>query len=74
MNGKTCGSENDGAAWRSRWSQSTRQHVKSGVVPLLSLEVVNSFLKNDKKIMTDSVHSASDLIMDGRVWAGTMLT
>jgi hypothetical protein len=39
VEGKPCGSENDGAAWRSRWSQSTRQQVKSGPVPLLSLEV-----------------------------------
>ena len=39
VEGKPCGSENDGAAWRSRWSESTRQWVKSGQIPLCSLEV-----------------------------------
>jgi hypothetical protein len=40
LEGKACGSENDGSGWRSRWSESARQRVKSGRVPLCSLEVI----------------------------------
>jgi hypothetical protein len=39
VEGKLCGSENDGTESRSRWSESAHQWVKSGAIPLLSLEV-----------------------------------
>ena len=41
VEGKACGSENDGSGWRSRWSQSGGQWVKSGQIPLCSIEVPN---------------------------------
>jgi hypothetical protein len=40
VEGKACGSENDGSGWRSRWSESTGQWVKSGRFPLCSIEVI----------------------------------
>ena len=39
VEGKACGSENDGSGWRSRWSESSGQWVKSGRFPLCSIEV-----------------------------------
>jgi hypothetical protein len=47
IEGKACGSENDGTAWRSRWSESSGQWVKSDQVPLLSLEVHSGSLNNN---------------------------
>lgn len=40
LQGWTFSSENDGAAWKCRWSTTSGQWVKSGAVPLLSLEVI----------------------------------
>ena len=40
LEGRACGSENDGAAWMARWSQSTGQWVKADRVPLCSFEVI----------------------------------
>ena len=39
VEGKACGGENDGSGWRSRWSESSGQWVKSGRLPLCSIEV-----------------------------------
>ena len=39
VEGKACGGENDGSGWRSRWSESSGQWVKSGRLPLCSIKV-----------------------------------
>ena len=41
VEGKACGSENDGSGWRSRWSESSGQWAKSGRFPLCSIEVLS---------------------------------
>jgi len=58
VEGKACGSENDGSGWRSRWSESSGQWVKSGRFPLCSIEV--------HPRSTTLRSSANDSIMDVR--------
>ena len=42
LHGWNFNSENDGTAWKSRWSTTSNQWVKTGAVPLVSLEVICS--------------------------------